>query len=644
MTSNNRTQSGESQADLMESERRFRLLVEGVSDYAIYMLDPAGVVVNWNAGAQRIKGYNAPEVIGQHFRMFYPPAERASGLPDRNLEIARRAGKYEGEGWRLRKDGTQFFASVVIAAIYENGELVGFAKITRDLTERETAFKALRDSERQFSYLVRGVSDYALYMLDPEGIVSSWNTGGERIKGYSPAEIIGQHFSRFYSDTDRANGKPKRALQTAREQGRYEEEGWRVRKDGSFFWASVIIDPIHDDEGKLTGFAKITRDITERRNAHISLERVQQQLAESQKMDALGQLTGGVAHDFNNLLMIVTGHIHTLKKLADGNPKATRAAQAIELAAQRGANLTRQLLTFSRRQRVNPEAIDVRQRLDSIREVLTSGLGSNVRLLIDIDTDLWPVTVDVSEFEVSLVNLVINARDAMPEGGTVTITARNVVVEEEDVVSPGEYIAVCVEDTGTGIPKDVLAKVFEPFFTTKAVGKGTGLGLSQVHGFVHQAGGTVKVESELNKGTIFRIYLPRSGEAPPVAANDSQPAPAIRQTGTVLLVEDNPDVATASIGLLEQLGYAVRWATDAEAALQEIGKHKFDLLFSDIVMPGRLDGIGLAQAVRQKNPDLPILLATGYSEVLQRLGSDFPVIRKPYQMHELSEALAQLRC
>jgi PAS domain S-box-containing protein len=643
VTSNNRTQSGQPKTEVVDSERRFRLLVEGVTDYAIYMLDPSGIIVNWNAGAQRIKGYTAPEVVGQHFRMFYPLAERATGLPERNLEIARREGKYEGEGWRLRKDGAQFLASVVIDAIYEAGELIGFAKITRDLTERQSASGALRDSERQFSYLVRGVTDYALYMLDAEGNVSSWNAGGERIKGYTPVEIIGQHFSRFYSEADRANGKPARALKIAREHGRYEEEGWRVRKDGSFFWASVIIDPIHNDEGKLIGFAKITRDITERRNAQVSLERVQQQLAESQKMDALGQLTGGVAHDFNNLLMIVTGHIHTLKKLADGNPKATRAAQAIELAAQRGANLTRQLLTFSRRQRVNPEAIEVRQRLDSIREVLMSGLGSNVRLLIDIDTDLWPVTVDVSEFEVALVNLVINARDAMSEGGTVTITAGNVVVEEDDVVSPGEYIAICVEDTGTGIPRDVLAKVFEPFFTTKSVGKGTGLGLSQVHGFVHQAGGTVKVDSELNKGTIFRIYLPRSSEAPPVAANDSQPVAANRQTGTVLLVEDNPDVATASIGLLEQLGYAVRWASNAEAALQEIGKHKIDLVFSDIVMPGRLDGIGLAEAVREKDPGMPILLATGYSEVLQRLGADFPVIRKPYQMHELSEALAQLR-
>ncbi len=474
------TDTNQPKSDLFESERRFRLLVEGVIDYAIYLLDPTGIITNWNAGAERIKGYLAHEVVGQHFRIFYPPEERAAGLPERNLEMARREGKYEAEGWRIRKDGTRFFASVVIDAIYDKGELIGFAKITRDLTERQAATGALRDSERQFAYLVSGVTDYALYMLDTEGRVSSWNAGGQRIKGYTPVEIIGQHFSRFYTDNDQANGRPARALQIAREQGRYEEEGWRVRKDGSFFWASVIIDPIRDDAGNLIGYAKITRDITERRNAQVSLERVQQQLAESQKMDALGQLTGGVAHDFNNLLMVVTGHIHTLKSLAADNPKALRAAQAIELAAQRGANLTRQLLTFSRRQRLNPEAIDVRQRIDSIREVLMSGLGGNVRLLVDISNDIWPVTVDVGEFEIALVNLIINARDAMPDGGSVTVSAANVMVGDEDTIEPGPYVAICVEDSGVGIPKDIISKVFEPFFTTKAVGKGTGLGLSQV--------------------------------------------------------------------------------------------------------------------------------------------------------------------
>jgi PAS domain S-box-containing protein len=623
---------------LFESERRFRLLVEGVVDYAIYMLDPAGILTNWNAGAQRIKGYQANEIIGQHFSIFYTPEDRAAGKPERALETARRDGRFEAEGWRVRKDGSRFFASVVIDALYEDGALVGFAKITRDITERQ----ALRESEQQFRLLVSGLVDYALYMLDPEGRVSSWNAGGERIKGYKPNEIIGQHFSRFYTETDRAGGRPARALSIARSTGRYEEEGWRVRKDGTFFWASVIIDAIRDNDGKLIGFAKITRDITERKDAQVAFQKIQQQLAESQKMDALGQLTGGVAHDFNNLLMVITGHINTLKKAAAEDPKSARAAHAIELAAQRGATLTRQLLTFSRRQRVNPEAIDVRQRIDSIREVLTSGLGGNVRLVMDVAAGTWPVKVDVGELEIALVNLVINSRDAMPEGGTVTLSARNVSLEEGEPVAPGDYVAITVEDTGVGIPPDVMAKVFDPFFTTKPVGKGTGLGLSQVHGFAHQAGGTVRASSELGKGTTITLYLPRSeGEAGSDDTDEVQ-ARDVR-TGSVLLVEDNPEVANASTGLFEQLGYSVRWVSNAEAALREVEKNGFELVVSDIVMPGKIDGLALAQAIRTKHPALPILLTTGYSEAAQNAGATFPILRKPYALHELSRALAGLR-
>ena len=249
------------QSGLFESERRFRLLVEGVVDYAIYMLDPHGIITNWNAGAKRIKGYEAEEVVGHHFEMFYPPEDREAGMPARSLETARNKGKFEAEGWRLRKDGTKFYASVVIDALYEEGQLIGFAKITRDITERVKVADALKESERHFRLLVNGVTDYALYMLDPNGIVTNWNAGGQRIKGYSPEEIIGQHFSRFYSDADRAAGRPARALRLALENGRYEEEGWRVRKDRTFFWASVVIDPIRDDDKKLLGFAKITRDI-----------------------------------------------------------------------------------------------------------------------------------------------------------------------------------------------------------------------------------------------------------------------------------------------------------------------------------------------------------------------------------------------
>ncbi|MBW7965895.1 PAS domain-containing sensor histidine kinase [Bradyrhizobium sp. BR 10261] len=504
------------------------------------------------------------------------------------------------------------------------------------MVKKSSQQRDLFESERSFRLLVEGVADYALYMLDPNGIITSWNIGGERIKGYSPDEILGQHFSRFYTEADRASGKPARALRTAREQGRYEEEGWRVRKDGTFLWASVVIDPIYEN-GALVGFAKITRDITERRNAQIRLEAMQTQLAESQKFDALGQLTGGVAHDFNNLLMIISGSLHILKKGDPEDSRFQRAISAIETAAKRGAALTGQLLTFARRQSVNPQAIHLADRIEAIREVLHAGVGSAVHLDFDIEREVWPVKADISEFETGLLNLVINARDAMPDGGTVTIGAHNIVLD--DPLHNGEYVAITVNDTGLGIPSDVVDKIFEPFFTTKPVGKGTGLGLSQVHGFAHQAGGTIKVASELGKGTTFTILLPRETAT---ASNETPEAATVRGSGTVLLVEDNPDVALVSTGLLEQLGYSVRRVADAEAALRELESDGVDFVFSDIVMPGKLDGLGLAHLLRQTHPNLPILLASGYSEAAAGVRGDFPILRKPYEIHELSEAISKL--
>jgi PAS domain S-box-containing protein len=623
--------------DLFESERNFRLLVEGVVDYAICMLDPNGFVIKWNAGAERIKGYKASEILGKHFSVFYTQRDRDAGVPARSLETARECGKFETEGWRVRKDGTEFLSSVVIDALYEKGELVGFAKITRDVTERHKAQQALLESEQQFRLLVSGVTDYALYMLDPEGNISSWNAGGQNIKGYTPDEIIGQHFSRFYTEADRAEGLPARALSIAQTTGRYEEEGWRVRKDGSFFWASVLIDPIRDDHGKLVGFAKITRDITERREAQIALENVQRRLAESQKLDALGQLTGGFAHDFNNILMIVSGHLQTLKRAAAHEPKLLRAAQAIEHATQRGATLTNQLLTFSRRQQVNPEQVDIAAQIHAFREVLKSGLGHGISLLVDIAPDTWPVTVDVSEFETAILNLVINARDAMPNGGTVSVSVKNASSDELD----GDCVVVDVVDTGVGIPADVIGKIFDPFFTTKPVGKGTGLGLSQVHGFVHQAGGTVKAVSALEQGTKITMYLPRASERS--ASLDSGRTEGISGSGTiVLLVEDNPAVASASAELLEQLGYEVRWVPDAATALQEIERNGIHVVLSDIVMPGPMDGVSLAHAIKKTHPGLPILLTTGYSQAAYSARAEYPILRKPYQIHELSRALAEI--
>jgi PAS domain S-box-containing protein len=496
--------------------------------------------------------------------------------------------------------------------------------------------RVLFESERSFRLLVEGVADYALYMLDPTGIVTSWNVGGQRIKGYSPEEIVGQHFSRFYTEADRANGKPLRALKIADEQGRYEEEGWRVRKDGTFFWASVIIDPIREND-KLVGFAKITRDITERRETQLKLEKMQKQLAESQKLDALGQLTGGVAHDFNNLLMIVSGSVHALKKGLGNDARLLRAVAAIEAATKRGAALTSQLLTFARRQSVNPQAINLAERISAVRDVLDTGVGSAVRLEFDVDKSTWPVTVDIAEFETALINLVINARDAMPGGGTIRIAARNDVLNEEAIAE--DYVAISVQDSGTGIAPDVLGKIFDPFFTTKPIGKGTGLGLSQVHGFAHQAGGTVRVTSEIGKGTTVTILLPREHASP---QSDLINAIETGQSGTVLLVEDNPEVASVSTALLEQLGYTVRKVADADAALREIERDGIDLVFSDIIMPGKMDGLGLARRLKEIRPEVPILLATGYSDAAVNVRGHFPILRKPYEIHQLSDAIAKL--
>lgn len=617
-----------STGDILSDERIFRLLVQGVVDYAIYMLDPTGRVVSWNPGALRIKGYEAHEVVGQHFSMFYGPEDRSAGLPDRALAAARSEGRYAAEGWRVRKDGSRFFASVVIDAIHDDGELIGFAKITRDISERRAAETALSESERRFRMLVDGVTDYALYMLDPTGAVTNWNSGGQKIKGYYPDEIIGQHFSRFYTPADRTAGRPARALKLAAETGRYEEEGWRVRKDGTFFWASVIIDRIADPDGNLIGFAKITRDITERKKAQDALETVQRQLAESQKLDALGQLTGGVAHDFNNLLMIVLGNISTLKRIAGEDERGIRAVSAIESAVKRGSSLTRQLLTFARRQHLNPEPVDLNEKFKSIQEILSTALGRAFDLRVNVAEGIWPVTVDSAELETAIVNLVINARDAMPDGGVISLNAANLPD------SAPRCVEIRIQDHGTGIPPDVLSKVFDPFFTTKPSGKGTGLGLSQVHGFAHQAGGRIEIISELGAGTTFQIILPSvPNHADCRCHNDVRSA--------ILVVDDNPDVAAATAGLLEQLGYTAVSATCASDAFTVLQGRQFQAVISDIVMPGDMDGVALANAIRAKYPALPVLLSTGYNSAAAK-ATGFPILPKPYELPELGRALSRL--
>jgi len=625
------------QRALSDSEGRFRLLVENVVDYAIYMLDPNGIVINWNAGAERMKGYRAEEVIGEHFSRFYTKEDRRTGLPTKILETAAQEGHYQDEGWRIRKDGSRFWASVEVDAIRDaGGRLIGFGKVTRDVSERRVAQEALRSSERQFRLLVDGIRDYAIYMLDPSGVISSWNAGAQRIKGYSANEIIGHHFSRFYTEADRAAGAPVRTLVIAASEGRFEAEGWRVRKDGSPFWASVVVDRIQDENGKLLGFAKITRDITERRDAQLALQEAQAERVQAQKMEALGHLTGGVAHDFNNLLMIIGGQNQVLRRLTGDVPRSQRAVEAIEMAITRGAALTRQLLSFSRRQTLRPRSIDLSMQIASFKAMLTGTMGG-MTVSGDVPAGVWPVLADPNELELALLNLAINARDAMPGGGAIAISAENVTLTGTELPArlAGDFVAVTVADTGTGIAPDVLPKIFDPFFTTKQVNKGTGLGLSQVHGFVHQSGGSLAIDTRLGEGTRISLYLPRASAG--AAEEEQRPDEDKNATGKVLLVEDHPEVAEASRAMLVELGYHCEIASSAEAAMEAIVRRDFDLLLADIIMPGPVDGIRLAKNIRALKPGIPVLLVSGFPK--NRDESDFPLLRKPYNLIELGRAI-----
>jgi PAS domain S-box-containing protein len=615
----------------------FRLLVESIVDYAIYLLDPNGRVTSWNAGAERIKGFKSDEVLGKHFSTFYTEEDRKAGVPEKVLETARREGKFEGEGWRVRKDGSRFWANVVVDRINDKkGELIGFAKITRDQTEKRATQQALFEAERRFRLLVEGVTDYAIFMLDPEGRVTNWNAGAQRIKGYAPSEIVGEHFSRFYTAEDLDAGVPAKALETARETGRYEAEGWRVRKDGSRFWASVVLDAIRED-GALIGFAKVTRDMTEKREAQLRLEESREQLFRSQKMEALGQLTGGLAHDFNNLLTAILGACELALRNMDNPEKLRRMLDGVRNSAQRGAGLTKQLLAFARAQQLEIKQIDLREFFADVTTLLRPSLRSNISLVTEISDQLWPIDADAGALELAILNLAFNARDAMPEGGKLKISAHNVVLNGQPDGLRGEHVALKISDTGVGMSPEVIERVFEPFFTTKSFGEGTGLGLSQVFGFAKQIGGGITADSKPDKGASFTLYLPAShGTSSKARINNGN------ALGRVLIVEDDTFVAELAAGMLSELGFDCTVTHSAKEALEQLTSgEKPKLVFTDIVMPGGISGIELARKVRDRFPELPVLLTTGYSE--QVGGSHgFPVLQKPYEMDSLASALGNV--
>ena len=487
---------------------------------------------------------------------------------------------------------------------------------------------------------MQGVTDYAIYMLSPTGEVTNWNVGAERIKGYTRDEIMGKHFACFYTEDDRASGLPEQTLSVASKEGRFEQEGWRVRKDGSKFWAHVVVDAIRDEAGELVGFAKVTRDVTEHKHTAEALELANAALRQSQKMESLGQLTGGVAHDFNNLLAVMSNGLDVLS-LRVQHLTDVRMLENMQRAVARGATLTHQLLSFARQQPLKVNRCNLNAVIRGFESVLRHAADSAIELEIRQEPRPRPVLLDATQFEAALLNLVVNARDAMPDGGKIVIAVQNVEIDQGTVgaLAAGPYVKVSVADTGSGMSPQVSARAFEPFFTTKEAGKGTGLGLSQVYGFISQSGGEVQLQSEPGKGTVVSIYLPLTDGTAADAHSDATPS-----LDTVLVVEDEPDLLDATAELFRTLGYDVLTAGNGSEALDAL-RHRPDIqiLFTDVVMPNGIDGIQLARSTRKFRPEVRIVLASGYALPIltEQHGSleDFTFINKPYRLADLVRTL-----
>ena len=517
--------------------------------------------------------------------------------------------------------------------------------------------KNTRKTEKAGLYelLVQSVVDYAIFMLDAEGRVTNWNTGAERIKGYKPEEIIGQHFSRFYTPEDLEAGIPAKALETARNEGRFMAEGWRRRKDGTLFWASVVIDPIRNDSGTLIGFAKVTRDLTERREAQLELERSQEALFQSQKMEAVGHLTGGLAHDFNNLLTGITGSLDLMQmRLAQGQiNELERYMTAAQGAASRAATLTHRLLAFARRQTLEPKPVDANRLVSGMEELVRRTVGPNVEIETVLSAGLWPCFCDANQLENAILNLCINARDAMPDGGRITIKSVNAWIDrraaKERDMPAGQYVAICVTDTGVGMTPDVIARACDPFFTTKPPGEGTGLGLSMIFGFAKQSNGQVKIYSEVGQGTTVKIYLPRyHGKAAEEGPKEVLEKPARSSTGeTVLVVDDEPTVRMLVGDTLAELGYQGIEAADAASGLKVLKSDvNIDLLITDVGLPGGMNGKQMVDAARNSRPHLKVLFITGYAENAAlsngHLEPGMHVLSKPFAMEVLAERIRSI--
>jgi PAS domain S-box-containing protein len=539
-------------------------------------------------------------------------------------------------------------AALAGGAIALGTSLLGVVVLVFALRNVRRLETARRESEERFHRFVESVADYAFFMLDPEGRVLGWNAGAERMKGYLAGEIVGEHFSRFYTDEDREAGLPGRALEAAAREGVYEAEGWRVRKDGTRFQANVVISRVQGPEGRLLGFAKVTRDVTEQAAQRQALDQAREALVQAQKMEALGQLSGGVAHDFNNVLHVIGSAVERLRRRVDqGDDEANLLLDMVRRNADRAAALTQRILAFGRRQPLAPQPLDPNKLVLGMAELLRQTLGETVTIETVLAGGAWRVSVDPNQLETAILNLAVNARDAMPRGGKLTIETANTFLDEAYAaahaeVTAGQYVMIALSDTGTGMSKELVSRAFEPFFTTKEAGHGTGLGLSQVYGFIKQSGGHVKIYSEPGEGTTLKLYLQRLvAEDAALAPKEPRPAAPGKAGETILVVEDDDDARAFAAGALREHGYRVLDAPDASSALRALdAEPDVDLLFTDVGLPGGVTGRQLADEAKRRRPTLKVLFTTAYARNAivhhGRLDPGVELLLKPFSQTDLA--------
>ncbi len=629
-----------------EREQLFRLLVASVVDYAIFLLDPRGCVATWNAGAQRLKGYAANEIIGKHFSTFYPETDVRAGKCEHELEVALAEGRFEDEGWRIRKDGTQFWANVVITAVRDHaGKLVGFAKVTRDLTDRKQAEDQRLAAEERFRLLVESVQDYALFILDPSGLISTWNVGAERIKGYTASEIIGRHFSCFYPEEDVRAGKCERELEIAAREGRFEDEDWRIRKDGSRFWANVVISAVRDRTGKLVGFSKVTRDLTERKRGE---EERTARLAAEQANKTKDEFLAMLGHELRNPLAPIVTALQLIK--LRGDTRSSNEHQVIERQVKHMMYLVDDLLDVSRitqgKIELKKHPIDVRDAIARAIEI-ASPLLEQRRHHFDVEVPQVPIVVDGDDARLSQVfaNLLTNAAKYTPPDGRISLAIRQA----------GDHVTIEVRDDGCGIDEALLPKVFELFVQgtqgPDRAGGGLGLGLALVRSLVTLHGGTVAVRSDgPGLGSSFTVRLPLVHQ--PVAMRAAEPLasalPAAGPKQRILIVDDNEDARLLLADILGAIGHEVRTAGDGLGALAVVKTFTPDVAILDIGLPV-MDGYELAtrlrEALMESTPRLISL--TGYGRQADRdrslvAGFDRHLV-KPVDMRRLLATIRELQ-